>query len=115
MGGLRSILNFMGSSTARVFQDKILGWLALKGLLALMFITVVPLILNNFAYDIIEIVMNFAAGQASSSGSFNGAMAFTGLMGWLIDCFCIPQAVSVLVSAFCLRLALSMIPLVRLI
>lgn len=112
---LAAILSFLGSAVARVAADKVLSWIALKGILVFLFVTVVPLLLNNFAYDIIEIVMNFASSQAGGSGSVNGAMVFTGLMGWLIECFKIPEALSVLVSALCLRLALSMIPFVRLV
>jgi hypothetical protein len=115
MGGLSVILSFMGTSVARVFTDSVLKWIAFKLLMVFLFITVVPLLLNNFLYDVIEIIMNFASSQTGGSSAFNGAMSFTGLTGWLISTFRIPEAVSVLVSALVLRVILSMIPFVRLV
>lgn len=107
-----ALLGLLGSIVAKVFTDKVLGWIAMKALLVLLFTTIVPIILNNFAYDIIEIVMNFANGQAGSAGTFNGTMNFTGFGAWLISTFKLPECLSVLVSALCLRVSLSMIPFV---
>lgn len=109
------LLSFLGSFVAKFLGDKVLGWIAVKALMVFLFVTIVPLVLNNFAYDIIEIMMNFASGQAAGAISLNGAMSFTGFMGWLIECFRLPEALSVLVSALILRLTLSMIPFVRLV
>jgi hypothetical protein len=110
-----AILAFLGTAVARIFADKVLAWIAIKAILVFLFITVVPLLLNNFLYDIIEIMMNFAGAQAGSASSFSGSMSFSGFSGWLISTFRIPEMLSILVSAYCLRLALSMIPFVRLV
>lgn len=112
---MQVILTYLGTMLGSVFADKILQWIAIKAILVFLFITVVPLLLNNFLYDMIEIMMNFAGSQAGDASNFSGAMTFTGFMGWVLDCFQIPQALSVIVSALCLRLALSMIPFVRLV
>lgn len=112
---MQVILTFLGSMIARVFADKILAWVAFKAVLVFLFITVVPLLLNNFLYDVIEIIMDFASGQASGATEINGGMTFSGFTAWLIECFRLPEAVSLMVSAFSLRLALSMIPFVRLV
>lgn len=109
-----AILSFLGSAVGRLFADKVVGWIALKLLLVALFTLLVPIILNNFVYDIMEIVMNFANGQAGGAGTMNGAMNFTGFAAWLIACFKLPEALSVLVSALVLRLTLSMIPMVKL-
>ena len=109
------ILSFFGSALAKIFADKVIGFFAMKAILTLLFLVAVPILLNNFLYDIIEIIMNFASSQVSSSGgSLNGSMSFTGFMAFLIDCFQLPQALSVMVSALVLRLCLSMIPFIRL-
>lgn len=111
-----SILTFFASGLAKVFADKIIGYLAMKALLVFLFLVAVPILLNNFLYDIIEIVMNFASSQATANGaaSLNGSLSFTGFGAYLIDCFQLPQALSVMVSALILRLCLSMIPFIRL-
>jgi len=109
------ILSFLGTAVARIFADKILSWIAIKAVLVFLSITVLPIILNNFMHSMIEIMMNFAATQSSGASSINGAMSFTGVAGWLLTCFKLPEVIAVYVSALSLRLALSMIPFVRLV
>lgn len=110
-----AILAYLGSSMAAIFTDNVLKWIAFKAVIVFLFITVVPLLLNNFLYDIIKIMMDFAAGQSAGASAFNGNMAFSGFLAWLIECFRLPEVFSVYVSALCLRLALSMVPFVRLV
>ncbi len=112
---MAAILTFIGSFAGKIFADKVVGWIALKALLVFLFITVVPLVLNNFLYDIIKIMMDFASGQAAGATALNGNMSFTGFAAWLIECFRLPEAFSLLISALVLRLVLSMIPFVRLV
>lgn len=110
-----AILSFLGSSIAGIFADNILKWIAFKAVMVFLFIIVVPLLLNNFLYDMMEIMMNFSSGQAAGSSALNGSMSFSGLMAWFLECFRIPEAVSIVVSALVLRLVLSMVPFVRLV
>lgn len=110
-----ALLMFLGSSVAKIFTDKVLGWVAMKALLVFLFLTVVPLLLNNFLYDVIKIMMDFASGQSAGASALNGNMTFSGFAAWLIECFRIPEAISLLISALVLRLTLSMIPFVRLV
>lgn len=112
---LVGILSFLGSGIAKIFADKVLGWIALKAILSFLFITVVPLLLNNFLYDIIKIMMDFSSAQSAGAVALNGQMTFSGFTAWLIECFRIPEAIALLVSALVLRLTLSMIPFVRLV
>jgi len=49
---MSSILSFLAAAFTRIFADKVIGWLAIKTVLGFLFITVVPLILNNFIYDL---------------------------------------------------------------
>lgn len=107
-----ALLAFLGTAIAKIFGDKVLGYIALKTILVFLFIFVVPVVLNNFLYDIIEIVLNFANGTAEDAADFSGAMTFTGFLAWLIDCFKLAECLAVLVSALVLRTALSMIPFV---
>lgn len=109
------LIALIGSFFAKFFADKVVGWVATKALLVFLFLTVVPLLLNNFLFDIIELMMTFASGQAAGASGFNGAMSFTGFCAWLVECFRISEAIAVLVSALCLRIVLSMIPFVRMV
>lgn len=107
------ILSFLGSAFAKIFTDKVLGYIAMKAILVFLFVTIVPLILNNFLYDIMEILFNFSSSQTSGAGTINGAMSFSGLAGYLVAQFKLPECLSVVVSALTLRVALQMIPFVR--
>lgn len=110
---MQAILTWMAAGLARLLADKVLAWIAFKAVLVCLFTLVVPIILNNVLYDVIEIMMNFASSQAGNS--LNGGMSFTGFMGWLISLFNLPECLSVLVSALVLRVSLSMIPFVRMV
>ncbi|MHB8121342.1 MAG: hypothetical protein ACYDG4_04230 [Desulfuromonadaceae bacterium] len=110
-----AILAYMGSAMATVFADSVLKWIAFKAVMVFLFVVVVPLLLNNFLYDVIEIMMNFSNNQAAGSTEFNGAMSFSGFTAWLIECFRLPEVFSIYVSALVLRVTLSMIPFVRLV
>lgn len=112
-GDMQAILTWMAAGLARLLADKVLAWLALKAVLVCLFTLVVPIILNNVLYEVIETMMNFASAQAGNS--LNGSMSFTGFMGWLISLFRLPECLSVLVSALVLRVSLSMVPFVRMV
>lgn len=109
-----ALIALLGSVFARFFTDAVLRWIALKVILTFLFTIVVPIVLTNFLYEIIEIVMNFANSQSSGASAFNGSMSFTGFAAWLIQCFRLAECLAVFVSALVLRLTLSMIPFVRL-
>jgi len=110
---MSAIISFLGSAVAKVFADKIIGWLALKALLSALFILVVPIILNNVMYDVMQIVFNFSTSKSGDIQSLNGAMSFSGFMGWLLDVFQVPAAFSVIIGALALRVTLKMIPFVK--
>lgn len=111
---MQFLIAFLGSAVAKVFTDKVLAYIAMKAILVFLFTVVVPLILNNFLYDIIEIMMNFANSQTQSAGTLNGNMSFSGFAAWLISCFRLSEVFSVVISALILRTSLKMIPFVRL-
>ena len=112
---MAQILAFLGTMLAKGLGDKVLAWVALKALLVFLFITIVPLILNNFLYDIIEIFIGLASDQAAGATALNGEMSFSGFAAWLLECFRVPESFSLMISALCLRLVLNMIPFVRLV
>lgn len=112
---MQAILTLLGSMFAKIFADKVLGWVALKLLLIFLFTIIVPIVLNNFLYDIMEIFMNFANNQIGNQGIVNGAMTFSGFSAWLITVFRLPECLAVIISAMQLRVILTTIPLVRMV
>jgi len=64
-------------------------------------------------YDVMQIVFNFSTSKSGDIQSLNGAMSFSGFMGWLLDVFQVPAAFSVIIGALALRVTLKMIPFVK--
>lgn len=110
---MAAVLAFLGSALAKIFTDKVLAYVAMKVILVGLFTLVVPIVLNNVLYDLMEIIMNFANTQSGSASSFSGTMSFSGFAAYLIETFRISECLSVLVSALILRTSLKMIPFVR--
>jgi hypothetical protein len=104
-----AIFGFLSSMTAKVLLDRLLMFLAIKALLTALFIVVIPIILNNAIHDFMQIVFNTMNQYADTSG-LDGAMSFTGLLGWFVVKFRIPECVSMIVSALQLNLILRLIP-----
>jgi len=110
---MAALISLIGSFAARIFADKILGWLAIKAVLSTLFIVVVPVLINNIMYDVLEIVFNFASSKSGDIQTLNGSMTFSGFMGWLLDIFQVPAAFSVIIGALALRVTLKMIPFAK--
>jgi TM2 domain-containing membrane protein YozV len=107
------IVGLIGTGIAKFIVDKILMFLAFKLILTTLFVIVLPIVLNNLIYDLMEIGTNMLLANASTPEGYNGAMQFTGMMAWLVDCFNLPECLSILVGAIQLRLVLSNIPFVN--
>lgn len=95
-----------------VVGDNVLRFAAGKVLLTGLFMVVLPLVLNNFLYDIMNMMMGLV-GDNSSGLAFDGSMNFTGLSAHWLTLLKAPECMSVLVSALVVRFSLSMIPFVR--
>ena len=95
-----------------VIGDNVLRFAAGKVLLTGLFIVVLPLVLNNFMYDIINMMMGMVNDNVSGT-TFNGTMSFSGLAAHFLILLKIPDCMSVLVSALVIRFSLNMIPFVR--
>ena len=105
-----AIVGFLGSTFAKILADRFLAFVALKALLIFLFIVVTPIILNNVIHDLLQISMNMMNTSAASGASMDGAMNFTGFLGWLCVCFKIPECMAVFISAIQLNLTLKLIP-----
>lgn len=109
-----AIIAWLGTVVTQIFTDKVLSWIAFKALMIFLFVVIVPIVLNNFIYSLIEIVMNFANSQLQGANLASADMSFTGIAAWLIQIFKVPECISVVTGALALRSVLAMIPFVRL-
>lgn len=103
LGGL---LNYVLNALANHF-------LATKIILTTLFITVLPIILNNFVAKLLEVSIDIVSTHLGSYDTSNLFLQFTGLAGWLITTLKLDTAFSVIVSAIALRFTLNLIPFVR--
>lgn len=108
---LAPLIAFLSSALAVRIFNVVLFWLALKALLTALFIVALPIVLNNVMYGFMESAMTYFNSESGLGLSeFSGLLSTTGILAWLLDCFNIPQAMSIIISAFQLHLILKMIP-----
>lgn len=89
-------------------------FLATKIILTTLFITILPIVINNLIYDITEEIFNLVSFNLDTSNTLSQTVfEFTDLAGWLIQIFKIDQAFSVVISAAALKFTLRLIPFVR--
>ena len=105
-----AIASLSFGAVIKLLADRILFFLALKFLLTSLFIIAVPIVLNNLMYDFMDTAMTYLNTHAQGVNAFSGALQTVGLMAWLCECFKIPEAISILVSALQLHLILKIIP-----
>jgi hypothetical protein len=117
MGAIVSaILSWLFGAFARLFIVFSRHFLATKMVLVTLLMLILPIVINNIIYEILEILLNKAnsiAGSQSVPSVLGGVIQFTGLAGYLMACFKIPESFSVVISAIATSFVLRSIPLVR--
>lgn len=106
-----AIIAALSGFLARIIGDSVVRWIAFKALMVLLFVTILPIVLNNFIYEIMQIVFNTVSSNASAS--FSPSLSYTGLAAWFIQVLKLPECLSVLMSALSVRVALRLIPFIR--
>lgn len=79
----------------------------LKGILITLCITVVPIVLNNFVYDMIEILQEFLVEQFGSETAEAATIEIVGVGAWGLNCLRIPEIMSFMISVYIARRILS--------
>ena len=105
----------LGALLTKILSDNLARYVALKTVLVTLFVGVLPVVLNNFVYSLLEIAINYATslnGQATNLPQI--ALQITGLAGWFATNLYLPDALSVVLSAVSVRVFLNHIPFLRL-
>lgn len=97
---------------AALFSETAAYYVAIKVVLTTLFITIVPIILNNFFKSILDGVLSLVSTYAGSVSPMT--VSFTGLAGWLANELQLPGCFAVIFAAVALKVTLRMIPFVRL-
>lgn len=105
---IAALLVFLGSATARFIAEKVFLFIAIKAALLFLFTIVLPIVLNNFIADQLQASLGYM--NTLTLAAYDGTMSFSGLMGWLLDIFNIPECLSILLSAIQLHITLRFLP-----
>ena len=92
---------------------------AFKIVITALFVTVLPVILNNAFYALINAIFASATSQLNGvAGTVNSGHSFvfqlTGMVAWTAVQFNLVSAFSVMISILCVKYILGLIPFVRL-
>lgn len=107
MGGLGVLAGLI----AKILADNSLRFLALKTVLSTLFILVLPVVINNIIYRLLEIA--FSLVLDIDVPSIQTSFSFSGLAGWFVAVLRLPEAVSVVLSAVSYRIAINSIPFLK--
>ena len=93
-----AIVALIGSFFSSAFARYILIFFAVKALLLFLIVTILPVVLNNLFYTMIEKAMLFMDANVSMVESPMVYQA-SGLMGYLVDSLMLPECLSMSLSA----------------
>lgn len=97
----------------RFFTLAVNNFLATKIILGILFVTILPIVLNNVIYDLMSTVFSTVQTYASeNSPSLQTTVSWTGLAGYMMDACGVVSALTIVMSAMACRFALSWIPFV---
>jgi len=86
------LAQFLGSTALR--------WIAFKAAMIFLFVTVLPIVLNNLIYKLLNIFMTMASDQASTYGSGTSLVyEFTGVGAYIASRIGLPEAFAITISA----------------
>lgn len=113
MTAFAAIIASLGRVWVAFLANDLVKWIAIKLVLTALFVVILPIILNNFMYDIINTLFTFANSKLGESGGFSQVLEISGVAAYLADKFQLVSCFAVLLSAISLRLALRHIPWIR--
>lgn len=113
MGAGVAIVQAISWMVGKIFADNILKWIATKAILTTLAVVILPIILNNFLWDIVDLMLTIVTDQIGGYSFGNQIIDVTGLAAWFFQKFKIVESFSVIMGAVGIRVALNLIPFVR--
>lgn len=104
--------NWLLGAFARLFTVMLNNFLAMKIVLGILFIVILPIILNNAIYWLFDDIFNTMGAFVEGHSYTLEDVSFSGLLGYFMVEMGIPDCLSVVLSAMALRFAMSWIPFV---
>ena len=111
---LGGVLAWLSAFAANLFGTSVASFIALKVVLYALFVTILPVVLNNVFKLIIDGMISVANSAAGGGGAPSMVVEFTGVAASLVTIVGLPFAFSIIIAACAFKLTLRMIPFVRL-
>jgi hypothetical protein len=110
---LTLIMRWFLGAFVRLFTMMANNFLATKIILGVLFVIILPIVLNNLIYDLMNTVFTTVNSYAATNApTLTKVYNWTGLMGYFMNQLGIVQALTIVFSAMVCRFALSWIPFV---
>lgn len=97
----------------KIFADNLLKFIAIKAIAVTLVVVILPIILNNFMWDIVDMILTLVSDKLETVSMGPQIISVTGLGAYFLDTMKIPQSLSVIISAVGVRAALNAIPFVN--
>lgn len=106
------ILAILGS-LGRFFTDKLAYFVAMKALMILLLVTVLPLVLKNLLNWFITSIYAVVSSHVEAGDIDSITLQFTGMGAYLASHLQFPLCFSILLSALAVRFVLNMVPFIK--
>lgn len=108
-----AVLSWILGAFTRLFAVMASNVLATKIILATLFMVILPIVINNIIYDLMDVVFTATSAYATEhTPGMPTSVSFTGLAAYMCEELGIIDGMSVVLSAMGVRFALSWIPFV---
>jgi hypothetical protein len=101
---------WLAGALSSFFASSVARYLALKVILTTLFVVILPVILNNFAWKLLDIALSYISGIP---GLPPFVMHFTGLSAYFVNHLMLVQVFAIIIGAIMTRFTLKLIPFVR--
>lgn len=110
---MQALLVWLAGAVGQFFASQASKILALKIILTTLMMVILPIVLNNIFYDIVESLLTTANERIGNSSVTSPTLTLTGLAAFLASYLRLPDALSILITGVVTKVALRMIPFVR--
>jgi len=114
MGGFfTAILSWFLGAFTRLFGVMAANVLATKVILITLFMVVLPIVINNIIYDLMDVIFSATTSYAQNvSPDLETSLTWTGLAAYMGEQLGVIDAISVILSAMAVRFSMTWIPFI---
>lgn len=107
------LVGLLGTYIARLITVETAKLIALKAMLLVLAIVVLPLVVENFLVYLISGAYGVMDANVASSGLAPVILQITGMGGWIAEQLRLPESFAVIISGITVRFGINAIPFLR--